>query len=268
MFVAGCDIGSLTAKAVILEEGQLLSHGRIRAKPNPAVSAQEVMGIALEAAGLTLSNLSFVVGTGYGKAKIPFVNSLASEIACHARGVHHLVPDARFVIDIGGQDAKATRMGKDGSVERYTYNDKCASGTGRFLEIMAEAMEVPLEAMGAIGEGSTEKLTISNQCVIFAETEVVSLINEGKQIPDVVEALHQALAKRVAAMARSIGVVEKVVMTGGVAKNSGVFNAMARTLGIRIEKPGTVDPQLMGALGAALIAGEKATGKSGTDEQP
>lgn len=256
MITAGCDIGSLTAKAVILEEDTIRSVALTRSGPEPARSAEEVMAAALKDAGLALSDLDSVVGTGYGRARIPFVNRLASEITCHAKGVRHLSPDTRFVIDIGGQDAKAILLGEDGAVERYLYNDKCASGSGRFLEIMAEALETPLEAMGAVGSESAETLTISSQCVIFAETEVVSLVNDGKNIPDIVAALHRALAKRIAAMAGSLGVVETVAMTGGVAKNSGVFNALADILEVRLKRPDTLDPQLMGALGAALIARE------------
>jgi predicted CoA-substrate-specific enzyme activase len=258
MIIAGCDIGSLTAKAVIMESGKILSNAVMRAKTRPTNSANEVMQIALDKAGLTLEDIGYVVGTGYGREQIPFVDQVESEISCHAKGAWRLMPSVRMVIDIGGQDAKATRMDDNGNVARYIYNDKCASGTGRFLEVMAEAMEIPLADMGAIGATSTEKLRISNQCVIFAETEVVSLINEGKEIPDIVNALHHAMAKRVAALARSIEVKEDVVMTGGVAKNTGVFNALSEALNIDMKSINGVDPQLMGALGAALYAEEKA----------
>jgi predicted CoA-substrate-specific enzyme activase len=143
-------------------------------------------------------------------------------------------------------------------VARYIYNDKCASGTGRFLEVMAEALEVPLEELGELSAQSTEKLSISNQCVIFAETEVVSLVNEGKETADILNALHHSLAKRVASLARSIDVKTDVVMTGGVAKNAGVFNALSDALGIELKALNGVDPQIMGAMGAALYAEEKA----------
>jgi predicted CoA-substrate-specific enzyme activase len=164
-----------------------------------------------------------------------------------------------MVIDIGGQDAKATRMDDKGKVARYLYNDKCASGTGRFLEVMAEALEIPLEELGNVGARSKEKLTISNQCVIFAETEVVSLVNEGKETSDIINALHNALAKRVAALAKSIEVKEDVVMTGGVAKNAGVFNAMSEALNVPLKSIDGVDPQIIGAMGAAFYAQEKAS---------
>lgn len=258
MIVAGCDIGSLTAKAVILENGKVLAETVMRAKTRPAESAEEVMEMALALAGLTMEHIGYVVGTGYGREQIPFVDSVESEISCHAKGAWHIMPSVRMVIDIGGQDAKATRMDANGAVARYLYNDKCASGTGRFLEVMAEAMEVPLEEMGAVGAKSKEKLTISNQCVIFAETEVVSLINEGKAISDIINALHHALAKRVASLASAIEVEEDVVMTGGVAKNPGVFAALSEALNVNMKSLDGVDPQIVGALGAALYAEEKA----------
>jgi predicted CoA-substrate-specific enzyme activase len=260
MIVAGCDIGSLTAKAVIMENTKILGSALIRAKNEPSVSAKEVMGLALKKAGLAMTDISYAVGTGYGKEQIPFADSVESEISCHGKGAFHLLPSVRMVIDIGGQDAKATLINENGAVVRYLYNDKCASGTGRFLEVMAEALEIPLEELGDMAGKSKEKLTISNQCVIFAETEVVSLVNEGNEICDIMNALHCALAKRVASMAKSIGVQEDVVMTGGVAKNSCVFGAISEVLNVSLKTLDNVDPQLIGALGAALYAEEMVSG--------
>lgn len=257
MIVAGCDIGSMTAKSVIMENGKILSDAVMRAKTLPAESANEVMQMALDKAKLTMDDIGYVVGTGYGRERIPFVDDVESEISCHAKAAWQIMPSVRMIIDIGGQDAKTTRLDDNGNVARYSYNDKCASGTGRFLEVMAEAMEVPLDELGALASKSTEKLSISNQCVIFAETEVVSLVNEGKETADILNALHHSLAKRVASLARSIEVKTDVMMTGGVAKNSGVFNALAEALGIELKAVDGVDPQIMGALGAALYAQEK-----------
>lgn len=257
MIVAGCDIGSLTAKAVIMENGKILSDAIMRAKTRPAESANIIIQMALDNAKLTMNDIGYVVGTGYGREQIPFVDQVESEISCHAKGAWQTMPSVHMVIDIGGQDAKATRMDDNGNVVRYIYNDKCAAGTGRFLEVMAEALEVPLEELGSLAANSTEKLSISNQCVIFAETEVVSLVNEGKEIADILNALHQSLAKRVASLARSIEVKEDVVMTGGVAKNIGVFSALSEALNIKLKSLDGADPQIMGALGAALYAQEK-----------
>ena len=256
MIVAGCDIGSLTGKAVIMENGNILSDAVIRAKARPEDSANEVMQMALDSAGLTMDEIGTIVGTGYGREQIPFVDSVESEISCHAKGAFQVMPSVRMVIDIGGQDAKATRMDDSGKIARFIYNDKCASGTGRFLEVMAEALEVPLEELGSLAAQSEEKLSISNQCVIFAETEVISLVNEGKEAKDILNALHHSLAKRVASLARSIEVKKDVVMTGGVAKNSGVFKALSEALNVNMKSLDGVDPQIMGALGAALFAKE------------
>ncbi len=256
MIVAGCDVGSLTAKAVIMDEGKILGQSVIRGGIKPEKSAEQAMEQALEAAGISLSDITSAIGTGYGKERIGFVQKTESEIICHARGARFSLPDTRMVIDIGGQDAKVIRMDENGQVIRYIYNDKCASGTGRFLEVMAEALEVELDEMGEIGWQSSERIRISNQCVIFAETEVISLVNEGRKVCDIVNALHRAMANRVASLARSIGLDDKIVMTGGVAKNKGVFKALSEGLGVAINPLAGIDPQINGALGAALIAAE------------
>lgn len=174
MITAGCDIGSLTAKAVILKDGTIMASEVILASAQPEKSAIEVMNRALETAGIKREDIEYCVGTGYGRKHIPFMNSAESEIACHARGAVWQVPSARTVVDIGGQDAKAIRVDEKGNVDRYVYNDKCASGTGRFLEIIADSLDIKLEDMGAISEKAKEKLTLSNQCVVFAETEIIS----------------------------------------------------------------------------------------------
>jgi predicted CoA-substrate-specific enzyme activase len=254
MIVAGCDIGSLSAKAVIMEMNKILGSGIMRAGTNPIESAHQVLQTALCNSNLSMDDIKVVVTTGYGKEMVPFANATESEIVCHARGAFWNHPGTRTVIDIGGQDAKAMRLDENGKVIRYLYNDKCASGTGRFLEVMAEALEVKLEDMGKISALSTEKVVLSNQCVIFAETEVVSLVNEGKEVPDIIKGLHNAMAGRVAAMAFSIGVEDDIVMTGGVAKNSGLFEALSHSLKKPLKAMNGIDPQINGALGAALIA--------------
>ena len=262
MITAGCDIGSLTAKAVIMKDGKIIATNVILASAHPEKSAMDVMKRTVEKAGIKMEDISYCVGTGYGRKHIPFMNSEESEIACHARGAVWQMPSARTVVDIGGQDAKAIRMDEKGNVERYVYNDKCASGTGRFLEIIADSLDIKLEDMGAISGKAKEKLTLSNQCVVFAETEIISLVNEGKEIADIVQALHQAVANRAASLARGILVEPDAVMTGGVAKNSGMFIALERALGVKLYK--VEDPQINGALGAALFAADKVNGGSRT----
>jgi predicted CoA-substrate-specific enzyme activase len=258
MITAGCDVGSLTAKAVILKDGKIIASEVILASTQPEKSANEVMKRTVDKAGIKMEDIECCVGTGYGRKHIPFMNSLESEIACHGRGAVWQVPSARTVVDIGGQDAKAIRIDEKGNVERYVYNDKCASGTGRFLEIIADSLDIKLDDMGAISERSKEKLTLSNQCVIFAETEIISLVNEGKEIADIVSALHQAVANRAASLARGILVAPDAVMTGGVAKNSGMFEALQRALGIKLRS--VENPQINGALGAAIFAADKISG--------
>ena len=259
MIVAGCDVGSLTAKAVILNEGKIISHAIIRTSPKPKESAEEVIKLALDRAGLSMRNIVCAVGTGYGKDHIPFADRRESEIVCAAKGARRIMPSVRTIIDIGGQDAKAIKIDESGNVTRYIYNDKCASGTGRFLEIVAELLEAKIEDLGDIALSSREPVSISNQCVIFAETEVISLVNEGKDMADIVNGLHHAMANRAASLARSIGVEKEVVMAGGVAKNSGMRRALGEALGVSLQEL-KVDPQIIGALGAAFLAEEVSKG--------
>lgn len=256
MFVAGCDVGSLSAKAVIMKNGDIVASHIIYSKPEPEESAQTVMEKVLEKAGLSLTDIGYCVGTGYGREAIPFANSTESEIVCHGKGAKWCMPSVYMAIDIGGQDAKAIRMDDDGNVTRYVYNDRCASGTGRFIEVMAAAMDVPLDKMGELSAQSKNPISLSNQCVVFAETEIISLINAGRPLPDIVHGLHNALANRVGAMARGIEIQKDVTMTGGVAKNSGMVAALEAAIGVEFVKS-KIDPQIMGALGAALLAGER-----------
>ena len=256
MLHAGCDVGSLTAKAVVLKDGGILDSLVIRAKANPIESADEVLKTLLSGLKLDIQDIDFIVSTGYGKDQVPFSKCSRSEIVCHARGAWASHPSTRTVIDIGGQDAKVTRVDENGNVLNYRYNDKCASGTGRFLEVMGKALEIELEEMGEIVKESTREISFSNQCVIFAETEVVSMVNEGVAIPDILAGLSRSLASRVAALARSVGREADVVFTGGVAKNSAVKQALAKALNINLMSPAEIDPQVIGAYGAALLARE------------
>ncbi len=257
MLYAGCDIGSRTAKAVIMENDEILATAVMDAGPKPEKTAMEVISMACGQAGISLEKITKLAGTGYGKKRISFAHYMESEISCHGYAVWWYNPSVRSVIDIGGQDAKAICLDEYGNVIRYMYNDKCASGTGRFLEIMAEALEIPLPELGETGARSDNPCVLSSQCVIFAETEVVSLINAGHPVQDVVAGLHMALASRVAALGRGIGIKEPVAMTGGVAKNRGVFSALEKTLNLSLVPVNGFDPQLAGAIGAALIAKKK-----------
>jgi predicted CoA-substrate-specific enzyme activase len=261
MIVAGCDVGSLTAKAVIFKGDEMISSHLLKVRSRPDEAAVEVMNGALTRANLALGDIRYSVGTGYGRNRIPFANETVSEIVCHGKGAHWFLPSVRTVIDVGGQDAKAIRVDAGGNVVKYEYNDKCASGTGRFLEIMADALEIGLEEMGDLSLRSTSPVRITSQCVVFAETEVISLVNGGKEIRDVVSGLHKAMAGRIASLVRGIGALEReVVMAGGVAKNRGIRSAIEEVLGVKLADV-KFDPQLNGAVGAALLAREAAGGK-------
>lgn len=254
MIVAGCDVGSLTAKAVLVRDGEILSSHVIRVTGKSGQAAEDVMGQALSAAGVTMDDVACCVGTGYGRNKVPFAGHTRSEIECHGMAVKWLLPSVQTIIDVGGQDAKAIRVNDDGTIARFVYNDKCASGTGRFLEIMARAMETGLETLGNLSLKATAPVKISNQCTVFAETEVISQLNDGYSLEDIAGGLHRAMAHRVASLANSIDVLEDVAMSGGVAKNIGMYQALEEVLGVRLVKNDTVDPQINGALGAALFA--------------
>jgi predicted CoA-substrate-specific enzyme activase len=260
MLTAGCDIGSLSAKAVIMDGGGMVASHVIFARPDPEESACAVMDGALDQAGLSLEDIAYCVGTGYGRNAIPFARAAESEITCHGRAAQWLNPGVRVVIDIGGQDAKAIRVDRTGKVVRYAYNDRCASGTGRFLEVMAGAMGIGVDALGGLSAQAEEPVLLSNQCVVFAETEIISLLNAGRSLPDIVGGLHRALAHRVASLARSIDLESGITMTGGVAKNPGMFSALEEALGVELVRL-EADPQIIGALGAALIARQAVTDK-------
>ncbi|MBE0481646.1 MAG: 2-hydroxyglutaryl-CoA dehydratase [Dehalococcoidia bacterium] len=252
MITAGIDIGAATAKVVILANGEILSHVVIPTGDSVARAAEKVTKAALEKAGLSLTDLQFVISTGYGRRAVSFASKTASEIICHAKGVNSLIPDARTVIDIGGQDSKVIGIREDGTVSDFVMNDKCAAGTGRFLEVMAEVLGLGIEQMGPISMTSKDPCPISSTCTIFAETEMVSLRAEGRTREDLVAGIHRAVASRVVITGRTVGYKEQVVFTGGVAKNLGVKNSLEAGIGLPVLVP--KEPQIMGALGAALLA--------------
>lgn len=254
MIVCGCDIGSLTAKAVVLKDSEIISAEVMRTTASPNKAAEEIVSRALAKTQYALNDVEMTVGTGYGRERIPFAQEVYSEIACHGKAAKWLMPSVNMVIDIGGQDAKAIKVDEKGNIIQYVYNDVCATGTGRFLEVMAKALHVKLEDMGDMALKAKNPISISSQCVVFAETEVISLVNDGVDVHDILGGLHNALAKRVASLAKSIVVVEDITMTGGGAKNIGVFKGLESALGVEIKKMNLIDPQVNGALGAALFA--------------
>ncbi len=251
--VMGVDLGSTTAKAVILDQ-----HSRIVAREVVQMGAvsgdamTDAIRRALASAGLSEAQIANTVATGYGRRMIDSASKSYTEITCHARGAAHMVPGVRLVIDIGGQDSKVIAVAPDGLVETFAMNDRCAGGTGKFLETLARSLEVPLEDMGAMALQAQGELAISSICATFAETEVISLLAEGSSKPDVAAAVHGSVARRTLGLVSRVGLRKPIAMTGGVARNAAAVRAIVRELGTEITVP--PDPQIAGALGAALFA--------------
>lgn len=256
MIVAGVDIGSLTAKAVILQDTNILGYSIIPAGPDVVKVAEHTLTMALDKAGLGRDHLAAIVSTGYGRAKVPLASKAVTEITCDAKGAHYLFPETRMVIDIGGQDSKVISLDREGRVIDFIMNDKCAAGTGRFLEVMAQALEIDLNQLGPVSLKHKKSVVISSMCTVFAESEVISLIAEGYLKEDILNGLHQAIASRVSAMAQSLRVENMVTLSGGVAKNTGVVKALEQNLKVKVKVP--PEPQIIAALGAAICAREMA----------
>ena len=254
MYFVGIDIGSTMTKVVLMDEnGNLLSAIKGPTGPEHRQLANEVMQQALEQASLQIDNISCIVATGYGRVNVPFADRQITELSCHARGVSSFFPNVRTAIDIGGQDAKCMKI-NNGRLTNFVMNDKCAAGTGRFLEVTAAALGIKLEDMGDISLKATKTIQISNLCTVFAQQEVIALLSRGEKLENIVAGLHDALASRIATLARRLDIEPDLVLTGGVAKNSGMVRAMKKNLGCEIFVP--EEPLLTGALGAAILARE------------
>lgn len=215
--------------------------------------ANIVMKEALAKAGVTFDQIDFVVATGYGRINVPFADKQITEISCHARGVYYFYADCRTIIDIGGQDCKGIKI-KNGKVIDFVMNDKCAAGTGRFLEVIADTLNIRLEDLGTIAERAREKAKISNICTVFAEQEVISRLSEGEPVENIVAGLHQSIASRICNMVERLKVEDKVVVTGGGAKNRGIVREIELILNTKVSIP--PEPLLTGAVGASLLGKE------------
>ena len=259
ILAAGVDIGSTTAKAVVLDENNEMWTAMIATGTKPSESGRKVFMMALEKSAHSPEEVAFIVATGYGRVTADFANKTVTEIACHGRGAHFVDPAVRTIIDIGGQDAKSISLGDGGKVTDFLINDKCASGTGRFLESASQlVLHVALEDLGRLSAEAKSKVTISSTCTVFAQTELISLLASGESVESIVAGLHASIASKVGSMARRLGVKPTVIMTGGVAKNAGVVRALKQELNTEVVVPTMIDPQLVGALGAALVAREMA----------
>lgn len=256
MKFAGVDVGSISTEVVVVDEsGQVVSQAIGFTGADSVAASEKTLEEALGSAGIERDDIARVVSTGYGRERVPFAHDKVTEITCHGRGAAYLFPDARTVVDIGGQDSKVIKIDGSGKVKNFQMNDKCAAGTGRFLEVMARALEVELIQMGPLGLESTQKVAVSSVCTVFAESEVVGLIHQGLDRKDIIQGIHSAVADRTRALVGRVGIESQVVMTGGVAKNQGVVHALSGRIGEKLHIP--EEPQIVGALGAALIARDR-----------
>lgn len=253
---AGIDVGSLTAKCVLISKNGIHAYAVMDTGAKPNKAGETVFAQALDKMGARKSNVKYSVGTGYGRISLSFVDMVVTELTCHARGAHYLDPEVKTVIDIGGQDSKVIRLNTDGSMSDFVMNDKCAAGTGRFLQVMAHALETKLENLGEFSLTSTRPSAIASICTVFAESEVVSLLASGEKIKNIAAGLHLSVAKRVGSMAKRLGLQNKIVFVGGVAKNIGVRNALEDYLELQFAVLNQ-DPQIIGALGAAIMARDR-----------
>jgi (R)-2-hydroxyacyl-CoA dehydratese activating ATPase len=252
-YLAGLDVGSLTTNAVILNaKGEIAGYSIVETGANSTRAAEAALEKALAHAGLERKSIRRIVSTGYGRVSVPFADKALTEISCHALGAYALFPDTGTVIDIGGQDSKVIRVGPGGKVVDFTMNDKCAAGTGRFLEVMASKLQVPLNEMGELSLKAAGEVPVSSVCTVFAESEVVSLVARNHPKEEILRGLHRAIVNRVWGMVTSLGIRLEVTMSGGVAKNKGVLAFMEEKLG----RPLLIysEPQIVSAMGAALHA--------------
>lgn len=253
MIVCGIDVGSLTGEAVILDGEGLISYSIVPTTYDSVQTASRALQEALKPTGLDVRDICFVVATGYGRVMVPFATRNVSEISCHAKASHFLFPSARTILDMGGQDCKAIRCDKEGKLLSFVMNDKCAAGTGRAIEVIASLLEVPLEDVGSLAlKHQEEQPRISNTCVLLAKSEILSMMRKGVPKGALLSALCQGVAERALVLLKRVGLERELVITGGIAKNRGVIAALERILGFPPLIPS--EPQIIGALGAALFA--------------
>lgn len=256
MYVLGIDSGSTSTNAVIMDrDKKIRAFSVVRTGAKSGESADKVLKDVLEKASLQREEIAWIVSTGYGRVSIPFADENVTEISCHGRGAHYFNPDVRTILDIGGQDSKAISLNQEGEVQDFVMNDKCAAGTGRFLEMIARTLEVSLDDLGAIALTSTEKIEITSMCSVFAESEVISLIANNKEKADTADGVCHAIANKAYGLLSRVGLTPAFMMTGGVAKNPGVVRAVEEKIGGKLYI--CPEPEIVGAVGAALYALEQ-----------
>ena len=256
MYVLGIDSGSTSTNAVIMDQDRKIrAFSVVRTGAKSGVSAQKALDDVLQKASLGREDISWIVSTGYGRVSIPFADENVTEISCHGKGAHYFNPGIRTILDIGGQDSKAIKLSESGEVKDFVMNDKCAAGTGRFLEMIARTLEVTLDELGAIALESKEKIEITSMCSVFAESEVISLIANNKEKADIADGVCHAIANKAFGLLPRVGLEPEFMMTGGVAKNPGVVHAVEEKIGAKLYI--CPEPEIVGATGAALYALEK-----------
>ncbi len=254
-YFAGCDIGSTTGKAVIIDEKGIVSSSIVPREIDPEETAYMALEMAIGRTDLfeKISDISYIIGTGYGRTEVPFASENISEISCHAMGAFSCDPGIKTIVDIGGQDIKGIAVADDGSVLEFAMNDKCAAGTGRFFEAMSRVFKMSLEEFSDLSLKARRAIPVTSQCSVFAETEVISLLAGKKNPADVAAGIQGAVGKRCFTLLKRVGIRPKVTVTGGCAKNEGLLKELERILRAEIT-PLSTDPQLMGAFGAAELA--------------
>ena len=256
LFTMGVDLGSTASKCLILKNGAEIAASATVGSGAGTSGPDRAIAAALAQAGLRRGDVARVTATGYGRNSLDGADDVVSELSCHAIGAHAVFPEARTVLDIGGQDAKVLRLDENGRLQNFVMNDKCAAGTGRFLDVMARVLELDVTELGARDALAAEAIAISSTCTVFAESEVISQLARKADINALVRGIHDSVAVRTASLVRRLGLVEPMAMTGGVAQNAGVVRALERELGVRL----LISPlcQLCGAYGAAIHAWKKA----------
>lgn len=252
-YAAGVDVGSTQTKAAIVnEDREMVATALIDTGSNVIAAAENVFAEALKSSGISNTEVEYVIGTGYGRYRVTFGNDQVTEISCHGRGAVHMFPNTRTVVDMGGQDTKAIKVGETGEIEDFCMNDKCAAGTGRFLGAAAAALDLTLDDLGPTALRYTKSVKISTTCTVFAESEVLSWLGKGKKVEDILWGVHESIATRSAGLMRRVGIQDEITFTGGVTRNT----AMVKALEERLDKKLNIsdDSHYMGALGAALFA--------------
>ena len=264
MLFAGIDIGSRAAKAVVMKDGTIVSTAIGDTGPESVKTSQMLIAEVLRGTGLFLEDIDYTVATGYGRVLVPFANENISEISCHARGITHYFPSVKTILDMGGQDCKAIRCDSDGVVTDFAMNDKCAGGTGRFLEMIAEVLNTPLQEIGDVSLQSRNTIPFNTICAVFAKSDAIQYLRKGVAKSDILSGLHDAIAVRCLGLLKRVGVEKEFTITGGISKNRGMVGALREKVGL--EPLLCEDPQLVGALGAALFAAERYRGSAPKEE--